>query len=249
MNLDVLVLALASAARPAGIAGLYALLSASSLRRLPVAYVAAGFTFSVAVGVMVVAIFHGAGIDYRGTDVYAALELLGGLAALGFAIAVGTGRRELPSRDSGTHEESTIILRLHNPTVTTAAVAGVATHVPGLFYIVALNAIIAEGPSFASGVLQVLLFNAIWFAAAIAAVVVFLLRPGVAPRALTRVAGWLQERAIEVDECLHRQSRTSAARDGALAAGSIVFTHDSFGVGKRLANACRATLGIHLINS
>ena len=45
MNLDVLVLALASAARPAGIAGLYALLSASSLRRLPVAYVAAGFTF------------------------------------------------------------------------------------------------------------------------------------------------------------------------------------------------------------
>jgi hypothetical protein len=43
------------------------------------------------------------------------------------------------------------------------------THVPGLFYIVALNAIISEGPSFASGVLQVLLFNAIWFAAAIAA--------------------------------------------------------------------------------
>jgi Sap, sulfolipid-1-addressing protein len=106
MNLDVVVLALASAPRPAGIAALYTLLSASSLRRVPVAYVAAGFTFSVAVGVLVVAIFQGAGINYRGTDVYGALELLGGLAALGFAIAVGTGRRELPSRDSGTHEES-----------------------------------------------------------------------------------------------------------------------------------------------
>jgi Sap, sulfolipid-1-addressing protein len=195
MNLDVLVLALASAPRPAGIAALYALLSASSPRRVLLAYMAAGFTFSAAVGVLVVAIFHGAGIDYRGTDVYAAIELLGGLAALGFAIAVGTGRRQLPSRDSARREESTIIRRLRNPTVTTAAVAGVATHVPGLFYIVALNAIIAEGPSFASGVLQVLLFNVIWFAAAIAAVVIFLLRPGGAPRALTRVISWARSHA------------------------------------------------------
>ena len=195
MNLDVLVLALASAPRPAGIAALYALLSASSPRRVLLAYIAAGFTFSAAVGVLVVAIFHGAGIDYRGTDVYAAIELIGGLAALGFAIAVGTGRRELPSRDSASREESKIIRGLRNPTVTTAAVAGVATHVPGLFYIVALNAIIAEGPSFASGVLQVLLFNTIWFAAAIAAVVIFLLRPGVAPRALSRVISWARRHA------------------------------------------------------
>ena len=195
MNLDVLVLALASAPRPAGIAALYALLSASSPRRVLVAYVAAGFTFSVAIGVLVVAIFNGAGIDYRGTDVYAAIELLGGLAALGFAIAVGAGRRELPSRGSGTREESTIIRRLRNPTVTTAAVAGVATHVPGLFYIVALNAIVAEGPSFVAGVLHVLLFNAIWFAAAIAAVVSLLLRPGVAPKAMARVYNWAQRHA------------------------------------------------------
>jgi hypothetical protein len=195
MNLDVLVLALASAPRPAGIAALYALLSASSPRRVLLAYLAAGFTFSAAVGVLVVAIFHGVGIDYRGTDVYAAIELIGGLAALGFAIAVGTGRRELPSRDSAAREESKIIRGLRNPTVTTAAVAGVATHVPGLFYIVALNAIIAEGASFASGVLQVLLFNAIWFAAAIAAVVIFLLRPGVAPRALSRVISWARRHA------------------------------------------------------
>jgi hypothetical protein len=189
MNLDVLVLALGSAPRPTGIAALYALLSASSPRRVLVAYIAAGFTFSAAVGVLVVAIFHGAGIDYRGTDVYAAIELLGGLAALGFAIAVGAGRRELPSRDSGSREESTIIRRLRNPTGTTAAAAGVATHLPGLFYIVALNAIIAEGPGLA-GVLPVLLFNAIWFAAAVAVVVVFLLRPGVARRALARVNNW-----------------------------------------------------------
>ena len=195
MNLDVLVLALASAPRPAGIAALYALLSASSPRRVLLAYIAAGFTFSAAVGVLVVAIFHGAGIDYRGTNVYAAVELLGGLAALGFAIAVGTGRRELPSRDSASREESKIIRGLRNPTVSTAAVAGVATHVPGLFYIVALNAIIAEGPGFVAGALQVLVFNAIWFASAIAAVVMFLIRPGVASRALARVDNWARRHA------------------------------------------------------
>jgi hypothetical protein len=195
MNPDVVVLALASAPRPAAIAALYALLSASSPRRVVVAYVAGGFTFSVAVGVLVVAIFHGAGIDYRGTDIYAVIELLGGLAALGFAIAVGAGRRELPSRDHGNREKSTIVQRLRNPTVMTAAVAGVVTHVPGLFYIVALNAIIAEGPSIVAGLLQVLLFNAIWFAATIAAVAIFLLRPGVARRALARVDNWARHHA------------------------------------------------------
>jgi hypothetical protein len=195
VNPDILVLALASAPRPAAIAALYALLSASSPRRVVVAYVAAGFTFSVAVGVLVVAIFHGAGIDYRGTDVYAAIELVGGLAALVFAIVVGTGRRELPSRDRGNREQSTIVQRLGNPTVMTAAVAGVVTHLPGLFYILALNAIIAEGPSLAAGVLQVLLFNAIWFAATIAAVAIFLLRPGVARRTLARVDNWARRHA------------------------------------------------------
>jgi hypothetical protein len=149
----------------------------------------------VAVGVLVVAICHGAGIDYRGTDIYAVIELLGGLAALGFAIAVGAGRRELPSRDRGNREQSTIVRRLRNPTVMTAALAGVVTHVPGLFYIVALNAIIAEGPSLVAGVLQVLLFNVIWFAATIAAVAIFLLRPGVARRALARVDTWARRHA------------------------------------------------------
>jgi len=198
MNLDVVVLALASAPRPAGIAALYALLSASPPRRVLVAYLVAGLTFSVVVGVLVVAIFYGAGIDYRGTDVYSAIELLGGLAALGFAVGVGTGRRQLPARDEGAGEESAIIGRLRNPSVTTALVAGVATHLPGLFYLVALNAIVAERRSLVVGVLEVLLFNAVWFGAAIASVVIFLLRPGVARRALARVNGWARRHARSI---------------------------------------------------
>jgi hypothetical protein len=198
MNLDVIVLALASAPRPAGIAALYALLSASPPRRVLVGYLVAGLTFSVAIGVLVVAIFYGARIDYRGTDVYSAIELVGGVAALGFAVAVGTGRREPPARGEGSGEGSAIIRRLRNPSVTTALVAGVVTHAPGLFYLVALNAIVAERRSLVVGVLEVLLFNAIWFGAAIASVVIFLLRPGVAHRALGRVNGWARRNARSI---------------------------------------------------
>jgi hypothetical protein len=198
MNLDVIVLALASAPRPAGIAALYALLSASPPRRVLVAYLAAGLTFSVAIGVLVVAIFYGARIDYRDTDVYSAIELVGGVTALGFAVAVGTGRRQPPARDEGSGEGSAITRRLRNPSVTTALVAGVATHAPGLFYLLALNAIVAERRSLVVGVLEVLLFNAIWFGAAIASVVIFLLRPGVARRALARVNGWARRNARSI---------------------------------------------------
>src|SRR4051812_19853360 len=131
MNLDVIVLALASTPRPAGIGALYALLSASPPRRVVVAYLVAGLGFSVTVGVLVVAIFYGAGIDYRGTEVYSVIELLGGVTALGLAVGVGVGRTQLPTRHEGTGEESAILRRLRNPSVTAAMVAGVATHLPG----------------------------------------------------------------------------------------------------------------------
>jgi len=190
MNPDVVVLALASAPRPAGLAALYALLSGSPSRRVVVAYLVAGLTFSVAVGVVVVAVFHGAGIDYRGTDVYSAIELLGGVAALGFAVGVGTGRRQLPTLDNGGDGGSETIRRLRNPSVATAMLAGIATHLPGLFYLVALQAIVAERHSLVVGALEVLLFNVIWFGATIASVVIFLLRPGAARRELARVDSW-----------------------------------------------------------
>ena len=198
MNIDVVVLALASAPRPAGIAALYALLSAPHARRVLVAYVVAGVAFSVALGVLVVAIFHGAGIDYRGTEAYSVIELVAGVAALGYAAGVGSGRRQPPARGEGATNGSAITRRLRSPTTTTASLAGIATHLPGLFYLVALNAIVAERPGLVSAIVQVLLFNAIWFGAAIASVVIFLVRPGAARRALARVNGWARCHACGV---------------------------------------------------
>ena len=108
---------------------------------------------------------------------------------------MGTGRRQPPTGGEGGGKGSATIRRLRDPSVTTALVAGIATHLPGLFYLIALQAIVAEGRSLVVGALEVLLFNVIWFGATIASVVIFLLRPGVARRALARVDGWARRHA------------------------------------------------------
>jgi hypothetical protein len=185
MSLDVIVLALASAPRPAGVAALYALLRAAHPRRVLAAYLLGGLAFSIAVGVLVVSIFHGAGLDYRDSEVYSAIELAGGVLALGFAASVATGRRKLPPHGDGA-EESVVLRRLRRPSLATAALAGVLTHLPGLFYVLALNAIIAGHHSLLDEIAQVLVFNALWFGATIGFVVIFLLRPGAARTALAR---------------------------------------------------------------
>jgi Sap, sulfolipid-1-addressing protein len=195
VSLDVIVLALASAPRPAGLAALYALLSASHPRRVLVAYVAAGFTFSAAIGVLVVAAFDGAGIEYGGRSAEYLIELLAGVAALGFAVGLWSGRAQLPARGESRAEQSAMIRRLRRPSVGTAAVAGIATHLPGFFYLVALNAIVAERHGLGDDVLQVLVFNAIWFGAAVASVVYFMIRPGAARRALLRASSWARRHA------------------------------------------------------
>jgi hypothetical protein len=195
VSLDVIVLALASAPRPAGLAALYALLSASHPQRVLVAYIVAGFTFSVAIGVLVVAAFDGAGVEYGGTAAADVIELLAGVAALGFAVGVWSGRAQLPSRGDTSAAQSAMVRRLEHPSVGTAALAGIATHLPGFFYLVALNAIVAERNGLLDDVVAVLAFNAIWFGAAIATVVYFMIRPGAARRALLRVSSWARRHA------------------------------------------------------
>ena len=194
MTFEVIVLALGSAPRPAGVAALYALLSAPHPRRVLVAHVVAGLLFSVAFGVAVVAFFHGADLRHQDSVVNSLIELMAGMAALGYAVGVGTGRARPPSR-SESADESAVTRHLRNPSVGTAAAAGVATHLPGLFYLVALNSIVTQADSLAVGVAEVLLFNAIWFSAAIASVLIFLVRPGAARRALGRTSAWAQRNA------------------------------------------------------
>ena len=133
MSLETLVLALASALRPTQLAAVYALLGTPRPRRLLTAYIVAGLAFSLATGIAVVAIVHGAEIREggdRGTF-DGLFELVAGSALLGFAVGLFTGRVQRRSR------RETVELRelghrapAADPSVTVAATAGIATHLP-----------------------------------------------------------------------------------------------------------------------
>jgi len=116
------------------------------------------------------------------------------VAALAFAIGYRKGRITVPRRDrrvTATDGASArLALRLRNPSVTTAAVAGVVTHIPGLIYLVALNGIAGGDPGSVAAAIQVATYNALWFAIPIASLAIATLRPGMAPEYLERATVW-----------------------------------------------------------
>ena len=81
---------------------------------------------------------------------------MGGVAALGFAAGMAAGR--MPSPGAGSRRgdrvtppgERELITRLRNPSIGLAIGAGIATHLPGLFYLLGLNAIADLRPGFVS---------------------------------------------------------------------------------------------------
>jgi len=69
----------------------------------------------------------------------------------------------------------------------------VVTHVPGLIYLVALNGIAADHPRPTAAAIEVLLYNALWFAIPFAAFALATLRPGRGPEYLDRGMAWARE--------------------------------------------------------
>lgn len=189
MSPEAIGLAIASALRPTGFAAVYALLSAPWPARLLAAYVVVGFAWSCAVGVVVVSVLHGVGIKTGNSTAYAVIELIGGGAALGFAAGMAAGK--LPRERESSVSESRLARRLRDPSPSVAAGAGVATHLPGLFYLLGLNAVAATDPSLVAGTIDVLIFNAIWFTIPFAALVLSVRRP----EATKRTFGWIADLA------------------------------------------------------
>ena len=189
MSPESILLAIVNALRPTGVAAVYALLSTPRPRRLLVAYIAVGFAWSFAVGILVVGVLHGVKVETRSSTVNSVVSLGLGAAAAGFAAGIATGRIETPSPGRSTGQ-SRVARALRDPTLAVAAGAGVATHLPGLFYLLGLNAISETGPGLAVGAVNVLIFDAIWFAIPIAALAVALRRPAAARMALDRGSAW-----------------------------------------------------------
>lgn len=191
--LEWIALAVVNAGRPAGIAAVYALLFAKTPVRLLLAYIAVGFAWSFLIGLIVVRALHGAEIGGSSTAT-AVISLALGAAALGFAAAFASGRVELraPGRLSG--GDSRMSRTLRDPSLKVAAGAGVATHLPGLFYLLGLNAISSTDPGLIGSLIDVLAFNVIWFTVPFAALVVSVRHPERARAALEDFNRWVRGR-------------------------------------------------------
>ena len=101
MTIEIILLALASAVRPASLVAVYALVRELPPARLMAAYVAAGLAFTVTVGVAVTFVCNGIEL-HAGTDRTKAIaEILAGVLALGLGIAVLTGRLRVGAVTSG----------------------------------------------------------------------------------------------------------------------------------------------------
>jgi cytochrome bd-type quinol oxidase subunit 2 len=192
MIFEVILLALASTVRPTSLAAVSALLGREASRRLMFAYVAGGLIFAFLFGFVVVTVFHGVHIDPGSDRAKGIADIVGGVVAMSFGCAVLLGvvndRPRRPNRQTG----SGWVARLDRQiTVRVAALAGPLTHIPGIFYLLALNVIAAHNPELPGAVLAVLVYDVIWFAVPIAALVLCILDP----EAARKIVPAVQQRA------------------------------------------------------
>ena len=191
MSIELILLALASMVRPTSLAATSALVSHASRRPLLLAYIVAGLAFTVAFGVVVVGAFHGVHFGSGSDRTKGIADIVGGSLALLFGCAVLSGRirRRSDHDDAGPAGgwKARLDRRL---TIPAAAVAGPLTHIPGLFYLIALNVIVAHEPRLPGGLLAVLIYDAIWFALPIAALATCIVNPDTAQDVVVRVERW-----------------------------------------------------------
>jgi cytochrome bd-type quinol oxidase subunit 2 len=177
---EILVLALASTVRPTSVAAVYALLAQDGPRRLMVAYVATGLAFTLAFGAIVVVATQGIHIQSGETNAIA--DIAGGVLALAFGLGVLTGLvRSGHTGDAPAAQGRLKAALARRITFRTTLVAGPATHIPGLFYVIALNLIIAHNADTAGKVLGLLTYNAIWFALPLLALATCMPHAGLEP--------------------------------------------------------------------
>jgi hypothetical protein len=189
---ELVALGAISAVRPStSQAAVFALLKSPTASRSLLFFTVAGLIWSVAIGLVIVLAFDGAGRTLGRSDFTAAFDVIAGVAAIAFAAGVRRGGITTRPRDASRERaESRLATRLHNPSPLTAAAGGVVTHIPGLIYLVALNAIAADQPRNASALGLVSLYNVLWFAIPIAALTLSIVAPGTATAYLDRATAW-----------------------------------------------------------
>ena len=192
MTIEVVLLALASTVRPTSLAAVYALVGSESPRRLMIVYITAGLTFTIAFGLLVIWAFNGVDINSgqrrdeghrRDRRRHRRTDLRRSACPPGTSAGRTPTTRPTPRAAGQTRLERRL-------SADTAALAGPATHIPGLFYLIALNVIAAHQPSIPGGLVEVLVYNVVWFALPIGALAVCVIDPPAARRAVDELRMW-----------------------------------------------------------
>jgi len=188
MTWRVVLLAVATSVRLPSLAAVSALLVNPRPRRYLSAYVLAGAAFTITFGLLVVWLFHGVEVSPSSHRPRAIAELFLGVVFLGVAVVVATRHQTTPEARTPRKKTNPWIEKLNrHVTVAKAALAGPATHLPGLLYLIALNLVAASTLHARAVLFEVLLFNAIWFAVPIAGLVISLKSPQSATKAVETV--------------------------------------------------------------
>jgi hypothetical protein len=166
------------------------MLSTRRPQQLLVAYVLAGLVFSLAIGTLVVVLLQGFGPEGSPLAGRPLISTALGAVALCYAGALWIGW--LPRPRDETAPPSMTWLQRHTQDLSPsgAAAAGVLTHKPGLVYLSALNAIVGDATGTLNGIVQVAVYNAIWFSMPIVALVLSVHRPTELREWLAQMTSW-----------------------------------------------------------
>jgi Sap, sulfolipid-1-addressing protein len=188
---ELIVLALATAVRPTSLAAVCALLASTAPRRVMTAYIAAGAAFTVGFGLLVILVFHGVGGHPSDSQGFGVAEIVGGAVAIVLGLLLLTGRiGEERADEAPPTPKGWLALLNKRVTTRTAALAGPVTHLPGFFYLLALNLIISHQVWPHTGLVSLLVYNAVWFCLPIAALAICIVNPGVASDAVGALEQW-----------------------------------------------------------
>ena len=186
MSIQALLLSLTAVVRPTSLAALFAILSTAHSRRLLVCYLVAGMSFSVCVGVVVVFVLGGNSGPGRGRVDRPVLDLVLGACLLAYGLSVAVHRPR--AEEDGPRRPAAWMKRLTgNMSPPVAALTGVLTHLPGVVYLAALNAIAGTKATPVGQGVQVLLYNTVWFSLTITALVLAAYRPSASRDLLERI--------------------------------------------------------------
>jgi hypothetical protein len=227
VSVQALFLSLTAIVRPTSLAALYAMMSTRRPQRLLVCYLLAGLSFSMCVGVFVVfALGQWSGWGRSRTD-HPVLDVVLGCCFLVYALVIAIRR---PKTDDVTQPRPGALMGrvTANMSPWVAALTGVMTHLPGLVYLAALNAIASTQVAPVGQVVQVLLYNGVWFSLTIVALVLSVYRPSASRELLDRVsAGAHRYRRPIVSGCFgvlgaylpHRRRRERPCRRAQMTCG------------------------------